>query len=473
MTVNQNLIRLVTVSSLLASTGVMAHAYISTPGAEARGYMCQLGKNSDCGPVQYEPQSLEAPKGFPQLGPVDGKIASAAQGNFSELDEQTPLRWTKNKMEAGPMTMTWHYKAKHKNQGFEYYMTKQSWDPSKPLTRDSFDLTPFCSIAGDGQLTQDDMSHECTVPERSGYQIILGIWSVADTANAFYNVVDVTFDDATPADWSQAGTIYPSRDLKVGDAVMTRVFDEQGERDDLQTRIEITNDSQSQTNVWSYALANKINAEHTDIQAGQVNANGQFIPVYGTNQVYVKKSSNLTSVQIQIDQLVPDLEVNITGVESSYDIIDKAVNINFDAAVFGDTMVVNATLTNHAGTPLAYVHEIIEDNASHSFAMPIANAEVGHHILKIIASPKNGGEYVRENLDIMFKEPSSGEYDYSFPEGLGSYVEGTKVFQPKNNQIYQCKGFPYSGWCNIWNENASQYEPGVGSNSTDAWDQTN
>lgn len=473
MTVNQNIIRLFAASTLLASTGVMAHAYISTPGAEARGYMCQLGQNSDCGPVQYEPQSLEGFKGFPLIGPGDGKIASAAQANFSQLDEQTPLRWTKNKMEAGPMTMTWHYKAKHKNQGFEYYMTKQNWNPAQPLTRDSFDLTPFCSIAGDGQLTQDNMSHECTVPERSGYQIMLGIWSVADTDKAFYNVVDVTFDDATPVDWSQAGTIYPSRDLKVGDAVMTRVFDVQGERDDLQTRLEIASDSQGQANVWSHALASKINTEHTDIQAGQVNANGQFIPVFGTNQIFVKQGSNLTSVQIQIDQLVPDLDVDITGVESSYDIIDDVVNINFDAAVFGDTMVVNATLTNHAGTPLAYVHEIIEDNASHSFTMQIDNAKVGHHILKIIASPKNSGDYVRENFDIMFKEPSSGDYEYSFPAGLGSYVEGTKVLQSKNGKIYQCKAFPYSGWCNIWSESASQYEPGVGSNSSDAWDEVN
>ena len=27
----------------------------------------------------YEPQSLEAPKGFPQGGPVDGQIASQAE----------------------------------------------------------------------------------------------------------------------------------------------------------------------------------------------------------------------------------------------------------------------------------------------------------------------------------------------------------------------------------------------------------
>lgn len=36
-----------------------------------------LKSNTNLGPIQYELQSLEGPKGFPQNGPPDGKIASA------------------------------------------------------------------------------------------------------------------------------------------------------------------------------------------------------------------------------------------------------------------------------------------------------------------------------------------------------------------------------------------------------------
>ncbi len=135
-------------------------------------------------------------------------------------------------------------------------------------------------------------------------------------------------------------------------------------------------------------------------------------------------------------------------------------------------MSVNATLYDHGGAPLGFEHAVIEENTSHSFSIiPVTNVQAGHHILKLFSTPKNGGDDVRHSFDFMFKEPSSGEFDYSFPEGLGSYVEGTKVLQPKNGQVYQCKGFPYSGWCNIWSESANQYEPGVGSNSSDAWDE--
>lgn len=39
------------------------------------------------------------------------------------------------------------------------------------------------------------MKIECDVPKRSGYQIILGLWTIADTDSAFYQVIDVNISD--------------------------------------------------------------------------------------------------------------------------------------------------------------------------------------------------------------------------------------------------------------------------------------
>src|SRR5699024_5952676 len=36
--------------------------------------------------------------------------------------------------------------------------------------------------------------HDCVIPEREGYHVILAYWEVADTANAFYQVIDANFD---------------------------------------------------------------------------------------------------------------------------------------------------------------------------------------------------------------------------------------------------------------------------------------
>lgn len=179
-----------------------AHGYIDSPGS--RGYLCKLGQNTDCGAVVYEPHSLEAPKGFPAAGPADGKIASAG-GIFPKLDEQSANRWTKVNMSSGTNTFHWTLTAAHATSSWKYYITKPNWNPDAPLTRDSFDLTPFCSVDYGGVRPPFSYSDTCNVPARTGYHVILAVWEIADTANAFYNVIDVNFGGSNPVD-TQAPT---------------------------------------------------------------------------------------------------------------------------------------------------------------------------------------------------------------------------------------------------------------------------
>jgi chitin-binding protein len=63
--------------------------------------------------------------------------------------------------------------------------------------------------------------------------------------------------------------------------------------------------------------------------------------------------------------------------------------------------------------------------------------------------------------------PDNGgnSYDYAYPDNIGSYNAGTKVKGTDGN-IYECKPFPYSGWCN---QAPSYYAPGTGWNWEDAW----
>ncbi|WP_195574377.1 lytic polysaccharide monooxygenase [Paenibacillus sp. 1001270B_150601_E10] len=180
----------------------LAHGYIDSPGS--RAYLCKTGANSDCGAIIYEPQSLEAPKGFPQAGPADGKIASAG-GIFPKLDEQSATRWSKVNISSGPITFHWTLTAAHATTSWKYYITKPNWNPNAALTRDSFDLTPFCSVDYNGKRPPFSYSDNCNVPARTGYHVILAVWEIADTANAFYNVIDVNFGGSNPVD-NQAPT---------------------------------------------------------------------------------------------------------------------------------------------------------------------------------------------------------------------------------------------------------------------------
>lgn len=166
-----------------------AHGYVDQP--KSRAILCEEGLNKNCGGVEYEPQSVEGPGDFPEAGVEDGKIASGG-GVFPELDEQSEDRWAKVGMSSGVYTFHWTLTAAHATSNWDYYITKEDWDPNTPLKRSDLEL--FCSIDDGGKRPDFSVSHDCVIPDRTGYHVILAYWEVADTANAFYQVIDANFD---------------------------------------------------------------------------------------------------------------------------------------------------------------------------------------------------------------------------------------------------------------------------------------
>lgn len=149
-----------------------AHGFVEKPASRATLCSQSYGAlNLSCGNVMYEPQSLEAPKGFPQGGPVDGKIASAGGMFGGILDQQSVNRWFKNTITGGPNTFTWKYTAPHLTSKWHYYITKKGWDSNKPLTR--ADLEPIGTVEHNGTAASTNLTHTINVPtDRSGYHVI-------------------------------------------------------------------------------------------------------------------------------------------------------------------------------------------------------------------------------------------------------------------------------------------------------------
>ncbi|CDH06579.1 Chitin-binding protein(CBP21 precursor) [Xenorhabdus bovienii str. oregonense] len=167
---------------------VSRHGYVDSP--PSRAFLCYQRTNKDCGNIMYEPQSVEGPKGFPESGPPDGQIASGGVGQFSPLNEQSAQRWHHVTVNKGQNNFKWTLTARHSTASWQFFITKPSWNPNKPLTRAQFDLNPFCERDDHGKLPTQNVSITCEVPERSGYHVILGVWTISDTDNAFYQVID-------------------------------------------------------------------------------------------------------------------------------------------------------------------------------------------------------------------------------------------------------------------------------------------
>jgi predicted carbohydrate-binding protein with CBM5 and CBM33 domain len=151
------------------------------------------GEVADCGAISYEPQSVEGPKGFPAAGPADGEICSAGHAEFAELDDPRGGDWHTAAVDAGTQTFTWTMTAAHSTATFDYYITDDGYDPTQPLTRAMLEPEPFATFEMGGAKPDHTMTHDVTLPERSGQQLILSVWNIADTVNAFYSCIDVDF----------------------------------------------------------------------------------------------------------------------------------------------------------------------------------------------------------------------------------------------------------------------------------------
>lgn len=113
------------------------------------------------------------------------------------------------------------------------------------------------------------------------------------------------------------------------------------------------------------------------------------------------------------------------------------------------------------------------DGELKSVTLELSEAKAGHHMLVSRIKDHDGNLQDQQTLDFMLVEPQTpptpGDYDFVFPNGLKEYVAGTKVLA-SDGAIYQCKPWPYSGYCQQWTSNATQYQPGTGSHWEMAWD---
>ncbi|MGQ4415375.1 lytic polysaccharide monooxygenase [Streptomyces sp. SAS_269] len=180
----------------LSTGGASGHGYTDLP--ISRQKLCQNGTVTNCGSIQWEPQSVEGPKGFPAAGPADGQLCNGGLSQFAQLSApKTPsgAAWPTTWVNGGQSyTFRWQFTAMHATTDFKYYVTKPGWNQNHALSRSDLNLTPFLTVPYNGQRPPATLSHSGTLPSGlSGHHVVLAVWTIADTGNAFYACSDVTF----------------------------------------------------------------------------------------------------------------------------------------------------------------------------------------------------------------------------------------------------------------------------------------
>ena len=426
------------VGSLLVAQNVMAHGYVSDP--PGRAAYCKMGKNVNCGPVQYEPQSVEGPEGnprFPVGGPVDGQIGSAGNSAWGPLNEQTSDRWTKTDVTAGETrTFSWTFTAPHKTRDIRYFITKNGWNPNKPLTRDQLDTKPFCESDFGGAISSSKPSFTCKIPsDHSGYHVIVGVWDVADTSASFYNAIDVNIkggsggDTPAPAPtWNQVGAINPIEDLATGDSVKTRVFSATGENNNLSASITIGSAADGNRDRWPYLLAQKINSTQSASYMAGAEQDGAIKPVNGKNTVYVKPGSSITRVETEITKkpAPAPVEQKMTVTHQNEYAISNGTATITPFVTLAKKATVTARVYTQAGAMVG--SQTADVDGSATMSVKVSSAIAGAHTL-VVTTPDGNNGVIQQSYEIKLTGGDSGGGKVCRQEWKGNtaYTANAKV----------------------------------------------
>ncbi len=233
--------------------------------------------------------------------PPDGKIASANQGNGNFLDE-AGTHWQKHSVASAEMLkISWYYSAVHDTRRWNYFITREDWNPNLPLSRAQFEDQPFYKV----ELTEQPYwshhealnppqptVHDVMLPQRTGYHVILAVWEVANTGNAFYHVIDLDFsgDDnggevtpVAPAGLRASSVTTSSATLSWNASVTTasayRLYRD-GNPVGQTTALTITDTGLSENTAYGYAVStiNAAGIESALSQAIVVTTSGTVIP---------------------------------------------------------------------------------------------------------------------------------------------------------------------------------------------------
>ncbi|GAA2700334.1 lytic polysaccharide monooxygenase auxiliary activity family 9 protein [Actinoplanes palleronii] len=222
------LLRWVAVAVLAAAAGILAlpaaaeaHGALQIPGS--RTWLCyQDGRNPTTGAI--EPKNPACAAAVAQSGTnslynwfavlrsdgagrvngflPDGQLCSGGTGgpyNFTGFN-LARTDWPTTHLTAGA-SVEFHYNDWAKHPGtFYLYITKDGYDPTKPLAWSDLEPTPFDQVTNppaNGGPGTDDGHYYWTgnLPSgKSGKHLIYSVWSRSDSQETFYGCSDVAFD---------------------------------------------------------------------------------------------------------------------------------------------------------------------------------------------------------------------------------------------------------------------------------------
>ena len=191
-------------SSLVMTTSAYAHGTVVSP--PSRVYNCYKENPENPSSEACKAATAQGKQQFydwngVRLGDAadnhqdaipDGKLCSAGAGGGLDLPRSD---WISTHVKPGNFVFKWKNSAPHATQYYRYYITRDGYDPTKPLNWG--DLDEFCTYGK--SAGGSEASHSCTLPVLSGKHVVYSVWQRSDSPEAFYACIDIDFEGGKPA----------------------------------------------------------------------------------------------------------------------------------------------------------------------------------------------------------------------------------------------------------------------------------
>ncbi|MBL8179785.1 MAG: lytic polysaccharide monooxygenase [Bryobacterales bacterium] len=291
------------------ATALHAHGALEFP--VSRVYNCYLTQNASpacadavaLGGAQavydWNGVNIGDASGQHQLRSPGGKLCSAGRDQHKGFD-LARRDWPATSMQSGSdTTLVFHATAPHATAYFRFYITRDGFDPTSPLTWTGLEAAPFCETVPTLQNGRYRMP--CRLPKKTGRHIVYMIWQRSDSPEAFYSCSDVDFGGGAPpppAQWFEVGRIRAAQSLPAGTAVTVRIFDATGR--DVETHRLLLRAEDTSAQDWPRAAAEYVNSKSALVRAGELGANGTVAPVRSASENFIYSRLNIYQAAVDI-----------------------------------------------------------------------------------------------------------------------------------------------------------------------------